>query len=84
MKTGNLNGIGAQKTVKELNREKSVPALLDTVRIVSVSSLHVSRCFTVTPKLHRNIINIKLTSNGMNAPLFDISYQRTEEACLCK
>ena len=39
--------------------------LLDTVCIISVSSLHVSRLFTVTTKLHRNIINIKLTSNAI-------------------
>ena len=39
--------------------------LLDTVSIVSVSSLHVSRLFTVTTKLHRNIINIKLASNAI-------------------
>ena len=42
-----------------------VSKFLDTVRIFSVSSLHVSRLFTVTAKLHRNIINIKLASNAI-------------------
>ena len=43
----------------------TVSKLLDTVRIVSVSSLHVSRLSTVTAKLHRNIINITLASNDI-------------------
>lgn len=43
----------------------TVSKLLDTVRTVSVSSLHVSRLFTVTTKLRRNIINIKLASNAI-------------------
>ena len=34
----------------------TVSKLLDTVRIISVSSLHISRLFTVTTKLHSNII----------------------------
>ena len=45
----------------------TVSKLLDTVRIVSVSSLHVSRIFTVTTKLHRYII--LLTSNLLQTPL---------------
>ena len=36
---------------------------LDTVHIVS--SLHVSRLFTVTTKLHHNIIDIKQASNAI-------------------
>ena len=43
----------------------TVSKLLDTVRIVSVSSLHVSRLFTVTTELQCNIINIKFTSNAI-------------------
>ena len=43
----------------------TVSKLLDTVRTVSVSNLHISRLFTVTTKLHRNIINIKLASNAI-------------------
>ena len=38
---------------------------LDTVHIVSVSSLHVSRLCTVTTKLPHDIINIKLASNAI-------------------
>ena len=42
-----------------------VSKLLDTVCIISVSSLHVSRLFIVTTKLPHNIINIKLASNAI-------------------
>ena len=43
----------------------AVSKILDTVRIVSVSSLQVCSLFTVTTELHRNIINIKLASNAI-------------------
>ena len=40
----------------------TVSKLLDTVHIVSVSSPHISRLFTVTTKFHLNIISIKFVS----------------------
>ena len=52
-------------TASESCVSNTVYKLLDTVCIVSVSSLHISRLFTVTTKLHHNIINIKFASNAI-------------------
>ena len=49
----------------QLAKAVFVSKLLDAVRIVSVFCLHISRLFTVTAKLPRNIINIKLASNAI-------------------
>ena len=49
----------------EIKQNYTNSKLLDTVRIVSLQSAHVSRLFTVITKLPRNIINIKLSSNAI-------------------
>ena len=60
----------------------TVSKLLDTVCIVSVSSLYVSRLFNVTTKLHHNIINIRVSPRKLAKPSGRLEGRSTGgEAC---